>query len=63
MGFPTQGIIVHIVPLYLAYPALAGWGTFRSQDFLMRREGLDVIDDGTWFNPLLLEEELSNGFN
>ena len=58
-----QGIIVYIVPLYPAYPALAGRGTFRSQNFLRKREGLDVFDYDTWFNPLLLGEELVNGCN
>jgi hypothetical protein len=42
-----QGIIVHIVPLYPAYPALAGRGTFRSQNFLRKREGLVVFDYDT----------------
>jgi hypothetical protein len=33
-GASRQGMISYIIPLAPAYPALAGWGTFRSNNTL-----------------------------
>ena len=56
---PLTGLAVAIVVQWLsksAYEAIATPLTYGAVNFLKRREGADVFDDDTQFNPLLIGE-------
>lgn len=56
---PTEALGLAILTQWLvksAYEAVATPFTYIVVNFLKRKEGLDVFDYGTRFNPLLLGE-------
>ena len=56
---PTNGLFSAILAQWLvksAYEAIATPLTYAVVNFLKRREGLDVFDRGTHFNPLTLRD-------
>jgi len=56
---PLSGLIIAIVTQWLAksiYEALVTPLTYVVVNFLKRKEGLDVYDHDTRFNPLLISE-------
>ena len=58
-AIPASGLLSAIVAQWLvksAYEALATPLTYAVVNFLKRREGLDVFDRGTRFNPLALRD-------